>query len=520
MKAKNNKLYILLLAGVTLMGGSCTKFDDKVYSAYTENTFPKTPEQFVAVTGPVYTSARGYFGDYFDLQTASSDEVVIPTRGGDWFDGGKWRDMHFHTWSPSHEVVRNAWNWGFNAIGTCNRVLSVLEKSEDSAQKEQTLAEIKTMRAWYYYLMMDAYGNIPLVTSFDTGTELPSTAPRAEVFAFIVSELEGNLALLSEDKSLATYGRPTKWFAHALLAKVYLNSQVYTGSGQWNKVVENANAVISSGKYSLESDFLAQFKPDNGTDNPEPIFSIPFDASRATGNALFNKVLHYAQRETFDLKGNPWNGWSAQPAYFNLFEDTDKRKAQWLYGQQYTSSGQPLKTNTGVNVFLNPNGYNLLPGSDFDIGGADDGGRLAGARCIKYFPDKNHIGNDAGNDVVVMRLADVYLMKAEAIVRGATNGTMANAVEAANEVRKRAFPSNPEKHFTLASLTLDALNKERALEFTFEVTRRTDMIRFGKWEDAMLFKPANPTETYKRLFPIPATAIANNSNLTPNPGYN
>lgn len=519
MKAKNNKLYIFLLAGVTLFGGgSCTKFDDKVYSSYTEETFPKTPEQFVAVTGPVYTSARGFFGDYFDLQTAGSDEVIIPTRGGDWFDGGKWRDMHFHTWSPSHEVVRNAWNWGFNAIGTCNRVLSVLEKSEESEQKNQTLAEIKTMRAWYYYLMMDAYGNIPLVTTFDTGTELPSTTPRAQIFAFVVSELEENLALLSEDKSLATYGRPTKWFAHALLAKAYLNAQVYTGTAQWNKVVENANAVIASGKYSLENDFLAQFKPDNGADSPEPIFSIPFDASRAKGNALFNKVLHYAHRQTFDLNGNPWNGWSAQPAYFNLFEDQDNRKQQWLYGQQYNSTGQPLIYN-GMNIVINPNGYNLLPGSDFDIGGADDGGRLAGARCVKYQPDKNHIGSDAGNDVVVLRLADVLLMKAEAILRGATNGTAAEALTAANEVRKRAFPINPEKHFTTSTLTLDAIYRERGLEFTFEVTRRTDMIRFGKWEDAMLFKPGNPSETHKRLFPIPATALANNGNLTPNPGY-
>src|SRR5690606_33107686 len=160
-------------------------------------------------------------------------------------------------------------------------------------------------------------------------------------------------------------------------------------------------------------------------------------------------------------------------------------------------------------------GYHSSQMSD----GAHNGGRLAGARCVKYQPDKNHIGSDAGNDVVVLRLADVLLMKAEAILRGATNGTAAEALTAANEVRKRAFPINPEKHFTTSTLTLDAIYKERGLEFTFEVTRRTDMIRFGKWEDAMLFKPANPSETHKRLFPIPATALANNGNLTPNPGY-
>jgi hypothetical protein len=507
MKKRFNYIYIFLFAGLVGLGHSCTKFDDKMYSAYTEETFPKTPEQFVAVTGPVYTAARGYFDEYFSLQTAGSDEVVIPTRGGDWFDGGKWRDMHYHSWSSSHEVVQNTWDWGFNAIGTCNRVLSVLEAAPESDSKEQTVAEIKTMRAWYYFLMMDAYGNIPLVTSFDTGTELPSTTLRADIYDFIAKELEENLSLLSEEKSEATYGRPTKWFAHALLAKLYLNAEVH------------ADAVITSEKYALENDFLTQFMPDNGASSPEPIFSIPYDASRATGNTLFNRVLHYAHRQTFELSVNPWNGWSAQPAYFDLFDDLDNRKNQWLYGQQYNSTGQPLIYND-MNIVLDPYGYNLLPGSDFDIGGADDGGRLAGARCIKYYPDKNQISNNAGNDVVVMRLADVLLMKAEAILRGATNGTKADALAAANRVRERAFPINPEKHFTLSTLTLDAIYKERALEFTFELTRRTDMIRFGKWEDAQLFKPVTPaTETYKRLFPIPARARANNIKLTQNNGY-
>lgn len=518
MKKRFSKIHLFLFAGLLVAGQSCTKFDDKMYSAYTEDTFPNTPEQFIALTGPVYTSARGYFDNYFSLQTAGSDEVIIPTRGGDWFDGGKWRDMHYHTWSASHEVVQNNWDWGFNAIGTCNRVLSILEQAPESTTKAQTISEIKAMRAWYYFMMMDAYGNIPLVTSFDTGTELPATTARAEVYKFIVKDLEDNLANLSEEKTEATYGRPTKWFAHTLLAKLYLNAQVYSGTANWNKVVEHSNAVINSGKYALENDFLTQFKPDNGASNPEPIFSIPYDASRAIGNTLFNRVLHYAHRQTFELSINPWNGWSAQPAYFDLFENADNRKKQWLYGQQYNSTGQPLNYN-GLNVVLDPYNYKLIPGSDFDIGGADDGGRLAGARCIKYYPDKNQISNNAGNDVVVFRLADVLLMKAEAVLRGATAASVSQAVDAANQVRKRAFPVNPEKHFTASTLTLDAIYKERALEFTFELTRRTDMIRFGRWEDAQLFKPANAGETYKRLFPIPARARANNNKLDQNPGY-
>lgn len=518
MKLKFRNIYILAAVGLLMSNQSCTKLDDTMHSAYTGSNFPVSEEQLVAVTGPVYTVARGYFDNYFNLQTAGADEVVIPTRGGDWFDGGQWRDMHFHTWSPEHNAVQNTWDWGYNAIGTCNRVLGVLEDAPESDTKATTISEIKTMRAWYYFLMMDLYGNIPLVTTFDTGGELPSTTPRATVYDFIVQELEENLVNLNTEKSEATYGRPTRWFAHALLAKVYLNAEVYSGTANWNKVVEHANAVINEGPYALENDFLAQFAPNNGSANTEPIFSIPYDAARATGNTLFNRVLHYAHRETFGLSVNPWNGWSAQPDYFDLFDDDDIRKQQWLYGEQQNAQGNPLIYN-GMHIVIDPYGYNLLPGSDFDIGGADDGGRLAGARCIKYYPDSDHIGNDAGNDVVVMRLADVLLMKAEAILRGATNGTPAEALEAANRVRARAFPVNPEKHFTMATLTKEAIYKERALEFTFELTRRTDMIRFGTWEDAMLFKPENTSETYKRIFPIPARARNNNTNLDQNPGY-
>src|SRR5690606_9477148 len=172
-----------------------------------------------------------------------------------------------------------------------------------------------------------------------------------------------------------------------------------------------------------------------------------------------------------------------------------------------------------MHIVIDPYAYNLLPGSDFDIGGADDGGRLAGARCIKYYPDSDHIGNDAGNDVVVMRLADVLLMKAEAILRGATNGTTSEALAAANLVRARAFHDYPEKHLIASIITVSGIDYERALKFSFEWSRRTDMCRFGKWEDAMLFKPANTSETYKRIFPIPARARNNNTNLGQNPGY-
>src|SRR5690606_37883299 len=151
------------------------------------------------------------------------------------------------------------------------------------------------------------------------------------------------------------------------------------------------------------------------------------------------RVLHYAHRETFGLSVNPGNGWSAQPDYFELFDDDDMRKQQRLYGEQQNAQGNPLIYNA-MHIVIDPYGYTLLRASDVDIGGANDGGRLAAARCIKSYPKSDHIGNAAGSDVVVMRLADALLMKAEGIVRRATNGTTSDALAAANLVRARAFP--------------------------------------------------------------------------------
>ncbi|MFD2556729.1 RagB/SusD family nutrient uptake outer membrane protein [Sphingobacterium tabacisoli] len=505
----------IILSAATIIGFSisCTKFDDSVYAVYTEQNFPKTPEQFVALTGPVYTAAQSFFNNnYYDLQQTCTDEVIVPTRGGDWFDGGKWQEMHFHTWTPSSELMRNSWEWGFNAIGSSNLILKMYEPLAESDLKNQTMAEVKTMRAWYYFCMMDAFGNIPIVTTFDQNASAPVQEKRNKVFEFIATELETNLPLLSEEVSSKTYGRPTKWMAHTLLAKLYLNAEVYTGIPQWDKVVEHCNAVINSGKYDLETNYFSMFAPDNGPSSKEPIFSVPFDAQKATGNLLFNKTLHYGHRDTYKLTTNPWNGWCTTPAFFDKFEDEDLRKAQWLYGQQKDSKGGNLIFN-GINVILDP--Y-FFPA--FDLGAGDNLGRLAGARNVKYAPDPNAVSNNANNDIIIYRYADVLLMKTEAIVRGSTKGNLVEALESINKIRDRAFNSNPSKRFNTASLTLKAIYDERGRELVMEMTRRTDMIRFGTFDDPNLFKGQTDLAT-ERLFPIPTAARISNSNLQQNPGY-
>ena len=504
-----------MLLTCTVIGAmqSCTKFDDPAYSIFTEENFPKTPQQYVALTGPVYTAAQSFFNNnYYDMQETCTDEVIVPTRGGDWYDGGKWNEMHFHTWNPSSELMNNSWNWGFNAIGSANLILKMYEDLPESELKTQTLAEVKTMRAWYYYCMMDAFGNIPIVTTFDQNAAAPEQKTRAEVFQFIASELEENAPLLSPDVNALTYGRPTRWMAYTLLAKLYLNAVVYTGTPQWDKVVENCNKVIQSGKYDLEpaASYFAMFGPTNGPGSKEAIFSVPFDAQKAKGNLLFNKVLHYGHRDTYKLTTNPWNGWTTTPAFFDKFDDADIRKAQWLRGQQKNANGENL-VYAGVNVVLDPYYFPA-----FDLGGEDDKGRLAGARNVKYGPDPNAFENNANNDIIIYRYSDVLLMKAEAILRGSTLASTSEALDIVNSIRDRAFNNDPTKRYS--TLTLQNIYDERGRELVMEMTRRTDMIRFGTFDDPNLFKGQTDLNKVK-LFPIPTAAISSNPKLKQNFGY-
>lgn len=503
---------ITLITAICCSGlPACTNLDEKVYSSYTEENFPSSPEQYASMTGPIYVAAQKLFdNNYYELQEMPTDEIIVPTRGGDWYDGGRYIDMHYHTWTPSHILVKNAWDAGFNAIGTCNQVISQFDALPETEGKAQTIAEIKVMRAWFYYCMLDAFGNVPIVTKFDQSVAAPTVNTRQEVFDFISQELEENTAALSAEVNNKTYGRPTQGMAYTLAAKLYLNTEVYTGKAQWEKALTACNQVIALNQYQLE-DYFEMFKPDNGPKDKEPIFSVPFDANKAKGNRWFLRTLHFSHQKTFSLPQAPFNGWCVTPKLFDSYPDNDVRKRIFLYGQQYDAAGNPMIYN-GVNVVLDPYGFDA-----FDVGGADDKGRLVGARCIKYYPDKDAVGNWANNDFVVFRLADVLMMKAEALLRMGKD--VSEAVELVNLVRERAFPNDPEQLFTPATLTLEALYEERGREFIWEMHRRTDMIRFGKFEEPGLFKPSTVGDDYRRIYPIPTSAMTANPNLKQNSGY-
>lgn len=517
---------------VLLTAAGCTDLNAPVESEYTPSNFLTTPEQFIAASGPVYSQMRGEVAKaYWNLQELSTDEAAIVARNGNYYDGARYQQLSLHTWNPQNEFVRVAWDWGFSGISTCNRTLALFQNTPEGAFKTQFTAELRTMRALYYFLMMDLYGNIPLVPEFGQ-TQQPTNATRQEVFSYIERELQQAIPNLSADASIQTYGRPTQGMAQALLAKLYLNAEVYTGTPKYTEAIAACNAVINARKYSLASNYMDVFAVENGPQVAEIIFAVPFDANLAQGNMMSRYALHQQMKDKFGLLFTPSNASLTWPEFHALYrEPADTRNQQWLSGKQYLADGRtPVIINTtkrgldsrytgadgGTAVayhlrladtltFRNP--------AQFDVGN-DELGKAQGTRNVKYAPDKSSTSRDQGNDLVLLRYADVLLMKAEALLRGGTDPSGGTALALVNQVRTRAqVPA-------FSSVTLPTLFEERSREMAWEGWRRHDLIRFGKWESVWGQGMKTNAETYRRVFPIPTTELTLNSQLRQNPGYN
>jgi len=225
--------FIALSMGAVYLPG-CTKLNVKPVSALTPANFPTTPAQFVAATGPIYTAfASGGAGrQWWLVENLSTDMEVLVARGGNWFDGGNYSTLNLHTYTADNGNLETLWYWGFSTISTCNQVLSLFSSVPESASKAQTIAEIKTMRALAYFFMMDNFGNVPIITTFGDTSNL-GTQPRAKVFTFIETELLAQIPNLSTTVGASTYGRPTKYLAYAILAKMYLNAAAYIGTARY-----------------------------------------------------------------------------------------------------------------------------------------------------------------------------------------------------------------------------------------------------------------------------------------------
>lgn len=499
-----NKISIISLF-IMVLFFSCTDVEENVYDKYNAVEFYASSEGANAALASVYAQIAGnwdgvgYAGadnGWYDLNSMSADEQVVPHRNtGDWqLDFAR---LYLREWLPSDLIVTNAWNWLYKSVYLANLAIEQLEAADAAPSK---IAEVKVLRAFYYYLLIDDYGNVPFYTENNMSVDQIPQASRKEVFNFVVSELTDNIDLLLSTKGGDYYGRFNKWAGYALLAKVYLNAEVYTGTAMWDECIEACDKV-SEGGFELHSaaaddsalgsqyyELFGDVCPDD-----ETILAI-YTTVDVVGRNIFSIRSLGGTDGTLLFGYSSWNGSVVPQDYIEKFDDNDIRKRQFRYG-------------------ANPNGpqpagfidYSLEI-TNLDNPGAD---RNAGARNIKFWPAEPMNSGGASNDFPIFRYADILLMKAECMVRSSNAGGAKTYVD---QVRERAglnaLANDP---------TLEDIYNERGFELSWEGHRRQDMIRFGTFTKAHGMAPA--ADSHFKLFPIPTSALNANTNLTQNPGY-
>ncbi len=505
------KKHINIVLATALFMSSCTSLEVDVESQLTSDNFPKSQESFVSATGTIYKKFTETYGvGYWRTQELTTDEAIITARNGGYYDQGRYISMHKHSWNAADPSVQSTWEWGYSCISDANRVLNLLERAEESDLKRQFVNEVRTMRALFYFYMMDLYGNVP-ITSFGSA-ETAKQSTRPEVFSFIEKELlevaEGLAAPATVTQEY--YGRPTKWMAYAMLQKLYLNAQYYIGTQRYAESISYGDKIMNESRLALVSDYNSLFAANNGP-NSETIFAAVYDANYSPGNAVTRYTLHSTLRAKYNLPFSPSNAMCTIQEFFSTFNLTgDVRNNTWLSGPQFLADGVTRIMNGSSQLNFTPE-IVIVDEPTMDVG-PEVNGISRGVRSIKYFPDPNTNSSTRfqNNDMPVFRLADVQLMKAEALLR--SGGDINTAITLVNNIRSRA------KAPLLNTLSLDDILKERGREFAWEAWRRNDLIRFGRYEGKWAFKPGNEGE-HLRIFPIPATELVLNSNLKQNPGY-
>lgn len=511
---KVSLIWKLSAAALFLMPlNSCTNLDENLYSQVETEDFLRNEEEVKAAVGAAYTRLYGLMnhGSYFSTQEVNSNEVMYPQRGNDWYDGGQWLNTHRHTQTGGEDCYNNAWNFLYAGVNTCNRLILQVSQAQskgnlDAATAGAYNAELRGLRALFYYWLLDSFGNVPIVDKFDLPAGFqPATAARKDVYAFVVGELEAIKGSLVKAASAATYGRFTYYAAEALLSKCYLNAGVYTGTTAYDKAIAAATAVAGGG-FQLAANYRDNFVTQNAG-SPEMVLAIPYDKVFAQGFNLPQMTLHYASQATFNLQAQPWNGVCVAQDFYESYDATDARIKNFLEGQQYASDGVTKLTDPSAD---DPDGPNLVFTKQINEL-EPKCQRQAGVRIGK-FEFENGATPNLSNDMPVLRYADILLVKAEAIARSKNDFSDADALKIVNDIRTRA------RLGTVTSMTADEFLAERSRETFYEGWRRSDLIRFGKFNEPRGMRTATSAPE-RALWPIPTRQIAANPNLKQNPGY-
>jgi hypothetical protein len=437
-----------------------------------------------------------YLRAYWNCQELPTDEAVIA-----WNDQTI-KDFHWQTWSASDVFITAMYSRVIYTATLCNEYIRVT-KGNDDPEIKKFHAEARFLRALAYYHALDLFGNVPFVTEADNaGAFFPKRILRADLFAYLDSELSDIEDELGDPKF--EYARADKAAVWMLQAKLYLNAHVYTGQDKYTECLTALNKLLATSAYTLQTNYKDNFVADNNN-STEIIFPITFDGeyTRVYGGTTY--LIHAAIGGTMVPSdygvGGGWGGTRTTSALVNKFTNVNDDRAM------FWSDGQNLEIND-IGQFTD--GYGVTKFSNLTA---------AGDPAPHAHPDF------VDTDYPMFRLADAYLMYAEAVLRGGTGGDVSQALDFVNQVRQRAY-GDASGNITSGELTLDFVLDERARELFWEGHRRTDLIRYGKFTgDAYLWpwkgkvKEGAATESYRDLYPIPSNDLGANPNLKQNDGY-
>jgi starch-binding outer membrane protein, SusD/RagB family len=518
------KLFFFILI-ISLVVASCTKLDERFNSEIAPPSGSGTVNTASLLTG-IYDNIRGIFMDQagvYALWEMTTDELIGPTRGGDWDDNGAWRVLHAHKFDADHIRIREVFA---NLGGIMYSTTDMLRFNPTTQEK----AEARMLRAFAEFMILDGWGQVPWRDPGESALISPRVRVGTAALDYIISELNAVIP----DLPNAPVTRANKNAARVLLMKCYLNKGAFANrlaptvnTADMTQVITLADQVISSGLYTFRPVYFDAFAPNNNVIGTENIWTQENRGGSSSGNlrSRYYSTMHYNQQ----VSG--WNGFTTLSDFYNKFEAADKRRG---INYPYTSPGAPPNPANAINVgFLRGQQYNHTTGAPLnDRTGAplaftdavkiiEKGTNLevTGIRAFKYPIDFQYDANgNADHDYPVFRLADVLLMKAEAILRGGTGATNAGgygttALALVNAVRTHVSRGAS----ALASVSLDQLIDERGRELYLESWRRQDLIRFGKFLLPWQEKAASDPKYI--LFPIPNGQLAANPNLSQNAGY-
>lgn len=541
------RIYVFISAALSLLSGaSCSAYLDEspkdrldeetAYSTLSDVQRNGVLSLYNYVGG--YVDSQGLQGTgrgIYDLNTFTTDEAMMPTRGGDWYDGGFWQGLYLHRWGVNNEAIYATWEYLYRTVILCNGLLEKIQAFSAAHPTEEVaplVAEVRALRAMFYYYIMDLFGSVPLIEKSSPALEEIVQEKRSKVFYFIVKELMDSEPFLSLERSNQPgvyYGRVTRPVVWFLLAKLALNAEVYAdddwtdGSrpdgkslffevdGQslnaWQTVCRYGEKLAAAG-YSLEEDYTANFAVFNES-SKENIFVIPMDKTLYANQFIYLfRSRHYNHAKAYGLGGE--NGASATKEVLEAFGyDTPQVDARFDYcyfaGPVNDLEGRQVMLDDGVTPLVYEPWKVAL-----DVSG-QPWEKTAGARMKKYEVDPTALkdGKLLDNDIVLFRYADMLLMQSEAKVRNGENGDAE-----LNRVRSRV--GMPPQ-----TATLDCLLEERMRELAWEGWRRQDLIRFGRFTRAYSDRPQLPGEEngYTTVFPIPEKVVGMNPNLYQHKGY-